>query len=239
MKALQAARTKALPHRPALRAGMEKAPERIDGLQRFIRYALEQPGVWFVTNQQLIEWMRNPVPASEVGAPRAILLYRTGAQAPHPIYGPRSCHDSAAAIQYVLSTLQAPNAAAPAPCSWTSPASGPTTWTPRSRSAPPACAPTLSPTVCTAAGRLASAAACASARAATAATAGTPRGAAQPPTAPPRAEGGGGMGVGWASPRPPSSEYEAAGAAPDRLHKRWFAHQRLVMMAEPSLMGTL
>ncbi|OAQ24568.1 hypothetical protein K457DRAFT_81884 [Linnemannia elongata AG-77] len=32
----------------------------------FFTWAAAQPDVWFVTNQQLLEWMKNPVPASEL-----------------------------------------------------------------------------------------------------------------------------------------------------------------------------
>ncbi|KAF9567880.1 hypothetical protein EC968_003150 [Mortierella alpina] len=34
----------------------------------FFNYAAKHPDVWFVTNQQLLQWMQNPVPASELGA---------------------------------------------------------------------------------------------------------------------------------------------------------------------------
>ncbi|KAG0026659.1 hypothetical protein BGZ81_006192 [Podila clonocystis] len=34
----------------------------------FFQYALSKPDVWFVTNQQLLEWMKNPVPASQLAA---------------------------------------------------------------------------------------------------------------------------------------------------------------------------
>ncbi|CAG8699433.1 16882_t:CDS:2, partial [Dentiscutata heterogama] len=35
-------------------------------LEEFLDWALAQPNVWFVTSQQLITWMQNPVPASEL-----------------------------------------------------------------------------------------------------------------------------------------------------------------------------
>lgn len=34
----------------------------------FFKWAAAQPDVWFVTNQQLLEWMKNPVPASQLAA---------------------------------------------------------------------------------------------------------------------------------------------------------------------------
>lgn len=35
-------------------------------LETFLDWALAQPNVWFVTSQQLIQWMQNPVPASQL-----------------------------------------------------------------------------------------------------------------------------------------------------------------------------
>lgn len=43
-------------------------PENINATNRFIEYALSKPDVFFVTMQQLINWIKNPVPASQVGA---------------------------------------------------------------------------------------------------------------------------------------------------------------------------
>ena len=41
-------------------------PERIAHGRQFIEYAASQPDVYFVTMQQLIEWMRNPVPTDQM-----------------------------------------------------------------------------------------------------------------------------------------------------------------------------
>ncbi|CAG8467749.1 12355_t:CDS:10 [Cetraspora pellucida] len=38
----------------------------IQMLQEFFDWALAQPNVWFVTSQQLLTWMKNPVPASQL-----------------------------------------------------------------------------------------------------------------------------------------------------------------------------
>ncbi|CAJ0645392.1 1756_t:CDS:10 [Entrophospora sp. SA101] len=35
-------------------------------LKEFFDWALTQPNVWFVTNQQLLQWMKNPVPADQL-----------------------------------------------------------------------------------------------------------------------------------------------------------------------------
>jgi hypothetical protein len=35
-------------------------------LKEFLDWALAQPNVWFITNQQLIKWMKNPVPADQL-----------------------------------------------------------------------------------------------------------------------------------------------------------------------------
>lgn len=35
-------------------------------LRQFIEHAVSQENVWFVTNQQMLAWMKNPVPASRV-----------------------------------------------------------------------------------------------------------------------------------------------------------------------------
>ena len=40
---------------------------RLDETQAFIKYALSQPDVYFVTVRQLVEWMKNPKPAVETG----------------------------------------------------------------------------------------------------------------------------------------------------------------------------
>lgn len=40
--------------------------ERIAGTQAFIKYAMAKPDVWFVTMHQLVQWMQDPVPSSEM-----------------------------------------------------------------------------------------------------------------------------------------------------------------------------
>lgn len=40
---------------------------KLDGLVSLIKELSEKPDVWFVTNQQLLQWMKNPVKASELG----------------------------------------------------------------------------------------------------------------------------------------------------------------------------
>lgn len=40
--------------------------ERIEGTLQFVNYALSHPDVYFVTMRQLIEWMKDPVPATEM-----------------------------------------------------------------------------------------------------------------------------------------------------------------------------
>ncbi|KAL4444941.1 hypothetical protein ABPG77_003991 [Micractinium sp. CCAP 211/92] len=47
-------------------AGLESDPTRVQELRQFIQYAASLPDVWFVTNQQMLAWMQNPVPASRV-----------------------------------------------------------------------------------------------------------------------------------------------------------------------------
>ena len=41
---------------------------RIREAVKFVKYALSKPDVYFVTTQQLVEWMKNPVPKSQVAA---------------------------------------------------------------------------------------------------------------------------------------------------------------------------
>ncbi|KAF9423958.1 hypothetical protein BGZ94_008114 [Podila epigama] len=38
----------------------------VDVYNEFFKWVQTKPDVWFVTNQQLLEWMKNPVPASEL-----------------------------------------------------------------------------------------------------------------------------------------------------------------------------
>ncbi len=40
--------------------------EHIKALRQFIEWSLEQPDVYYVTASQLVEWMKNPVPVSQV-----------------------------------------------------------------------------------------------------------------------------------------------------------------------------
>ncbi|CAG8560891.1 7182_t:CDS:2, partial [Acaulospora morrowiae] len=47
-------------------AGRPDPAPRIKMLQDFLDWAIAQPNVWFVTSQQLIAWMKNPVPVSQL-----------------------------------------------------------------------------------------------------------------------------------------------------------------------------
>ncbi|PSC73088.1 Polysaccharide deacetylase domain-containing [Micractinium conductrix] len=40
--------------------------DNLKGVQKFADYALSQPNVYFVTMRQLLAWMQNPVPASQI-----------------------------------------------------------------------------------------------------------------------------------------------------------------------------
>ncbi|KAG0088848.1 hypothetical protein BGZ93_002274 [Podila epicladia] len=40
--------------------------QSVQMFNEFFKWAAAQPDVWFVTNQQLLEWMKNPVPASQL-----------------------------------------------------------------------------------------------------------------------------------------------------------------------------
>lgn len=42
--------------------------KQLAAMRAFIEYALSKPDVYFVSMRQLIEWMKNPVPKSQVGA---------------------------------------------------------------------------------------------------------------------------------------------------------------------------
>lgn len=46
--------------------GMPDASEKLNALVLVIQEMAAKNDVWFVTNQQLLSWMRNPVPASEL-----------------------------------------------------------------------------------------------------------------------------------------------------------------------------
>lgn len=49
-----------------LPAGLQSEATRVAQLRQFIEHAASLDNVWFVTNQQLLAWMENPVPASRV-----------------------------------------------------------------------------------------------------------------------------------------------------------------------------
>src|SRR6266498_4555821 len=46
--------------------GLPDPGPRIKMLQDFFDWAIEQPDTWFVTSQQLFEWMKNQVPADQL-----------------------------------------------------------------------------------------------------------------------------------------------------------------------------
>ena len=46
--------------------GVPDPAESIKMYQDFFDWALAQPDTWFVTSQQLLEWMKNPVPADQL-----------------------------------------------------------------------------------------------------------------------------------------------------------------------------
>lgn len=47
-------------------AGRPDPGPSVKMLKEFFDWALSQPNVWFVTNQQLLQWMKNPVPADQL-----------------------------------------------------------------------------------------------------------------------------------------------------------------------------
>lgn len=49
-------------------AGLPDPKDMYNGVIEFIQSISQQPNVWFVTNQQLLQYMKNPVKASELGA---------------------------------------------------------------------------------------------------------------------------------------------------------------------------
>ncbi len=49
-----------------LHAGWLSNPQHVQAVNDFIQYANTHNDVWFVTNRQLIEWIKNPVPANEM-----------------------------------------------------------------------------------------------------------------------------------------------------------------------------
>lgn len=48
--------------------GLPDPKDMYDSVIEFIQSIAQQPNVWFVTNQQLLQYMKNPVKASELGA---------------------------------------------------------------------------------------------------------------------------------------------------------------------------
>jgi hypothetical protein len=44
------------------------SPKRIKETRKFIKYALSKPNTYFVTYRQVMEWMKNPVPNSQMAA---------------------------------------------------------------------------------------------------------------------------------------------------------------------------
>ncbi|KAI9471047.1 MAG: hypothetical protein EXX96DRAFT_466315, partial [Benjaminiella poitrasii] len=47
--------------------GLPDPAPKLDALVSFIKSLSEKPDVWFVTNSQLLQWMKNPVKSSELG----------------------------------------------------------------------------------------------------------------------------------------------------------------------------
>ncbi|KAI9021455.1 hypothetical protein CLU79DRAFT_753375 [Phycomyces nitens] len=47
--------------------GLPDPAPKLDGLISFVKSIAKRPDVWIVTNQQLLQWMKNPVKASELG----------------------------------------------------------------------------------------------------------------------------------------------------------------------------
>ena len=41
---------------------------KLAAIQSFLDYAMSKPDVWMVTHQQLIQYMQNPVPASQLSS---------------------------------------------------------------------------------------------------------------------------------------------------------------------------
>lgn len=46
--------------------GLPDPTSMTDAVLDFIKTISQKPDVWFVTNQQLLQWMKNPVKASEL-----------------------------------------------------------------------------------------------------------------------------------------------------------------------------
>ncbi|KAG6916870.1 hypothetical protein DXG01_004851 [Tephrocybe rancida] len=52
--------------------GSTVSKEMIDMINAFLDWAQEQQNVWIVSNEQLLEWVKNPVPVSELGNVNAL-----------------------------------------------------------------------------------------------------------------------------------------------------------------------
>ena len=48
--------------------GVPEGRPKADAVNKFLDYAMNQPNVWMITPSQLIEYMKNPVSASEIGS---------------------------------------------------------------------------------------------------------------------------------------------------------------------------
>ena len=48
--------------------GVPEGRPKADAVNKFLDYAMSRPNVWMVTGSQLIEYMKNPVSASELGS---------------------------------------------------------------------------------------------------------------------------------------------------------------------------
>ncbi|TFK24271.1 hypothetical protein FA15DRAFT_669712 [Coprinopsis marcescibilis] len=48
--------------------GVTARPRTVEMINRFLDWAQDHDNVWIVSNEQLLDWVRNPVPASQVGS---------------------------------------------------------------------------------------------------------------------------------------------------------------------------
>jgi peptidoglycan/xylan/chitin deacetylase (PgdA/CDA1 family) len=53
---------------PAIAGAIPDGSQKLAAVNRFLDQAMRNPNVWIVTGQQLIQYMRNPVPASQLGS---------------------------------------------------------------------------------------------------------------------------------------------------------------------------
>jgi hypothetical protein len=51
---------------PSLGPGVPDGSKKLQAVINFLKFAMAQPDVWMVTHQQLIAYMQNPVPASQL-----------------------------------------------------------------------------------------------------------------------------------------------------------------------------